>query len=77
MTDAIPCMGDHPFKTSTFFRGEGVKNLPNLPTDSSKKMPSVGVKNSEKFADVLNGWSLCMFIIYLSHSFSLTKKHGL
>ena len=42
---------DHPFKTSAFFRGEGVKNLPNLPTDSSKKLPTV--KNREKLADVL------------------------
>ena len=41
--------GDHPFKTSAFFRGEGVKNLPNLPTDSSKKLPTEGsrVKNRE------------------------------
>ena len=30
---------DHPFKTSAFFRGGGgVKNLPNLPTDSRKKL---------------------------------------
>ena len=28
---------DHPFKTSASFKGEGVKNLPNLLTDSSKK----------------------------------------
>ena len=33
---------DHPFKTSALFRGGGVKNLPNLPTDSSKKLPTVG-----------------------------------
>ena len=34
--------------------------MPNLPTDSSKKTADsrgVGVKNREKFADVLNGWS--------------------
>ena len=52
---------DHPLKTSAFLREGGVKNLPNLPTDSSKKLPTVrgvGVKNREKFADVLNGWSL-------------------
>ena len=52
---------DHPFKTSVFFRGRGVKNLPNLPTDSSKKTANgrgIGVKNREKFANVLNGWSL-------------------
>ena len=48
---------DHPFKTSAFFRGGGVKNLSNLPTDSSKKLPTVGVKNCENFADILNGWS--------------------
>ena len=33
---------DHPFKTSACFRGGGVKNLPNLPTDSTKKRPTVG-----------------------------------
>ena len=39
---------DHPFKTSAFFRVVGVKNLPNLPTDSSKKTADskgVGIKN--------------------------------
>ena len=30
---------DHPFKTSAFLRGRGVKNLP---TDSSKKLPTEG-----------------------------------
>ena len=51
----------HPFKTLAFFRGGRVKNLSNLPTDSSKKTADgrgVGVKNREKFADVLNRWSL-------------------
>ena len=40
---------DHPFKTSAFLRGEGVKNWPNLTTDSSKKLPAEGegVKNRE------------------------------
>ena len=33
---------DHPFKTSALLRGGGVKNLPYLPTDSSKKLPTVG-----------------------------------
>ena len=33
---------DPPFKTSAFFRGGGVKNLSNLPTDSSKKLPTEG-----------------------------------
>ena len=33
---------DHPFKTSAFFRGGGVQNSPNLPTDSIKKLPTVG-----------------------------------
>ena len=28
---------DHPFKTSAFFSGGGVKNLPNLPMDISIK----------------------------------------
>ena len=32
--------------------------MPNLQTDSSKKLPTVGVKNCEKFGDDLNGWSL-------------------
>ena len=27
---------DHPFKTSARLRGGGVKNLPNLPADSTK-----------------------------------------
>ena len=33
---------DHPFKTSVCSRGGGVKNLPNLPMDSTKKLPTVG-----------------------------------
>ena len=33
---------DHPFKTSACLRGGGVKNWPNLPTDSSKKLPTEG-----------------------------------
>ena len=32
----VKVLRDHPFKTSAFLRGGGVKNLPNLPTDSSK-----------------------------------------
>ena len=32
---------DHPFKTSALFRGGRVKNLPNLQTDSTKKLPKV------------------------------------
>ena len=35
-------LGDHPFKMSACSRGEGVKNLPNLQTDSTKKLPMVG-----------------------------------
>jgi hypothetical protein len=35
---------NHPLKTSAFFRGRGVKNWPNLPTDSSKKLPTEGVE---------------------------------
>ena len=35
-------LGDHPLMTSAFFSGGGVKNLPNLPMDSSKKLPMVG-----------------------------------
>ena len=55
---------DHPFKTSAFFMGGGVKNWQNLPTDSSKKTAdgrAVEVKNRENFVDVLNGWSLTTF----------------
>ena len=33
---------DHPFKMSACLRGGGVKNWPNLPMDSSKKLPTVG-----------------------------------
>ena len=33
---------DHPFKTSACLRGGEVKNLPNLPTDSTKELPTVG-----------------------------------
>ena len=46
---------DHPFKTSAFFRAVGVKNLPNLPSDSSKKTAdSRGLrgKNREQFAEL-------------------------
>ena len=49
---------DHSLKTSACLRGGGVKNLPNLPTDSTKKLPTIGVKNLWKIADVINGWSL-------------------
>ena len=44
-----PFVRDHPFKTSAICRGGGVQNWSNLPTDSSKKLPTegVGVKNSE------------------------------
>ena len=39
---------DHPFKTSAFLRGVGVKNWPNLPTNSSKKTATdQGFKNRE------------------------------
>ena len=42
-------------------RGGGVKNLPNLQTGSSKKMPMEGGRGQKlgQFADILNGWSLC------------------
>ena len=33
---------DHPFKTLACFRGGGVKRLPNLRKDSTKKLPTVG-----------------------------------
>ena len=41
---------DHRFKTLAFLRGGGIKDWPNLPTDSSKKTADgrgVGVKNHE------------------------------
>ena len=46
--------------------GEGVKFYENLPTDSSKKMTieGGGVKNRLMFADVLDGWSLEVNIIF-------------
>ena len=34
-------------KDSRISLGEGVKNWPNLPMDSSKKLPGLGVKNRE------------------------------
>ena len=36
------CIRDHPFKTSACLKGGGVKNWPNLPTDSSKKTADGG-----------------------------------
>ena len=39
---------DHTFKTSACSRGGGVKNLPNLPTDSTKKQATVGGWGSKK-----------------------------
>ena len=33
---------DQPFKTLAFFKGVGVKNLPNLPTHCSKKLRTGG-----------------------------------
>ena len=49
------CIRDQTFKTSACSRGGGVKNWPNLPTDSSKKMPTYGDRGQKlwKFADVL------------------------
>ena len=41
---------DHPFKTSAYFRGGGIKNWPNLPMDNNKKTADgrgVGVNNRE------------------------------
>ena len=38
---------DHPFNTSACLREGGVKNLPNLPTDSTKKLPTVGGEGSK------------------------------
>jgi hypothetical protein len=45
-----PPQTQSPFKTSEFFRGEGVKNLANLPMNSCKNCSQVGVgvKNHEK-----------------------------
>ena len=43
------------------FLGGGSKKMPNLPTDSSKKLRTGGGRGEkfDKFADVINGWSLC------------------
>ena len=47
---------DHPFKTSAF--GEGSKICRRIVVKNCRRLKGVGVKNREKFADVLNGWSL-------------------
>ena len=38
----IPHIRDHPFKMLSVFRGGGVKNMPNLPMDSSIKILTEG-----------------------------------
>ena len=38
----LTVLRDHPFKTSACLMGGGVKNLPNLTTDSIKKLPTGG-----------------------------------
>ena len=38
----IRVLRDHPFKPSACLRGRGVKNLPNLQTGSTKKLPTIG-----------------------------------
>ena len=43
---------DHPFKTSAICRGGGVKNWPNLPTDSSKKLPTEGGGEGSKIVKI-------------------------
>ena len=50
---------DHPFKTSALL-GWGGQIVPNLPTNSSKKLPTEAgrVQKSWTFADVFNGCSL-------------------
>ena len=50
---------DHPFKTSAFFRGGGVKKF-----DKFANGRGVRVKNREKLADVLNEWSLIRYFLY-------------
>ena len=42
LTFSLYVIKDHPFKTSACLRGGGVKNWPNLPTDSSKKLTTEG-----------------------------------
>ena len=47
-----------------YSESQNLPNLPNLPTDDSKKLLTVGgvgVKNCEKFVDLLNGWSPSVF----------------
>ena len=45
--DSASSVRDHPFKTSACLWGGGVKNLPNLPTDSTKKLTMVGGQGSK------------------------------
>ena len=51
---------DHPFKTLACFRGGGVKNWPNLPTDSTKKLPMVGGRG-QKFVKVCRRLKFILF----------------
>ena len=53
-----------PYTTSAIVRGEGVKNLSKLPTDSIKKTAYMKEgQNPEKNAEVVDGWSLkCMLV---------------
>ena len=44
----IDVFWDHPFKMLACSRGGGVKNLPNLPTDGSKKIAGGGGLGSKK-----------------------------
>ena len=44
-------LGTIHFKTSACLRGGGVKNLPNLPTDSTRKLPMVGGRG-QKFVKI-------------------------
>ena len=64
---------DHPFKTAAFFRAEGVKNLPNLSTDSSKRLPMVGVKNL--LTSQMDGPLIYLIKMYISWSFVIVVQN--
>ena len=55
---------NHPFKTSAFFRGEGVKNWRNLPTDSSKTKRVEIVHREIPVAITGNGFAEYNFFLF-------------
>ena len=60
---------DHPFKTSAFLRGGGVKNLQNWPMDSSKKLPTGGGRDQKS-------WKICRSLKWIvpNATFSRNRK---